>query len=807
MEDIIYVTVYGSPYGVPGPTGPAGPASTVRGPTGATGATGSIGNTGPTGPKGNTGNTGSTGPTGPKGTTGAGYYSLSTSNLNWTSFVVGQTGSIDINPNLAYTQGQSILIYVNDSMYITGVVVSYTNTTLIFTVTKKVGSGFTSTSTVNLTGEIGPTGGVGSTGSTGSIGPTGPTGPQGNTGPTGPQGNTGNAGPTGACGDVYKSVSTTSINLGSLTGGSSVILTVPSGLAYSKVQNLLIAASITQYFNATIVSYSGVSLSTSVTGVCGSGTAASWDVNLAGAIGQAGPQGSQGPTGPTGAQGNTGSTPTSYVSSFNGLTGAVTGVTTGVANTFKAVQSFAQGISSSRGISFYSDIFIDANKRIFTSLGDAILIGIENRAEVVVATDENSVAMIAGGTIGLIVLSDNIQTYVPFNGPTATFTGLVSATNGLFASGITVFGNISAYNIVNSVNGATGNVSAVTRFNGLTGNVTGVSSINGTTGAVINVAKTDISQSFTGMQSFNGICAAGITANVLLLPSGLGYIRGSCGTNTRIEFESDNTLTILSDKLIQIGDVAPEYGADSLGISINRTTNSMQFFGPISVISGNLVNRFNGLTGNVTGVSTVVAGSGIRVSGATGNVTVTNTGVKSVNGITGDVPGIFYINGAFGTFDITAGAGISLSSVAGGCSGIPGVSNNIITISNPNLYNVVNSVNGLTGAVTLAAGNNVGITISGGAIVISATGVCGASTGIITLGPSDYIRGICGNRNISIGSTDDVFVASAGQLQLGDFGPEYGPTELGILIDRLTSTIDFYGPVTSITGNLVNRFN
>jgi hypothetical protein len=364
IDDIVNVVVYGSPYGVPGPPGPTGAGSTFQGPTGSIGPTGPIGPQGPTGDIGVKGNPGDQGDPGPRGSTGAGYYSTSTSTLNLTLLDIGKTGSIDVDTGLAYSSGQSILIYANDALYLNGLISSYSTDKLYFTVTKKVGSGFITTPTVNLTGTVGPTGGIGSTGSKGNTGNTGATGSQGNTGATGPQGNTGNVGPTGASGDVYRSTSTTSINLESLTAGSSVVLTVPTGLAYSKVQSLLIAASITQYFNATVVLYSGATLTTSVTGISGSGTLASWDVNLAGAVGQAGPQGSQGPTGATGAQGSTGSTPTNYVETFNGLTGIVTGVTTGIANTFKAVQSFAQGISTSGGISFYSDIYIDANNTI-----------------------------------------------------------------------------------------------------------------------------------------------------------------------------------------------------------------------------------------------------------------------------------------------------------------------------------------------------------------------------------------------------------------------------------------------------------
>jgi hypothetical protein len=43
------------------------------------------------------------------------------------------------------------------------------------------------------------------------------------------------------------------------------------------------------------------------------------------------------------------------------------------------------------------------------------------------------------------------------------------------------------------------------------------------------------------------------------------------------------------------------------------------------------------LTGAVQGVSAAIGGTGISVSGATGSVTITNTGVRSFNGSTGDV--------------------------------------------------------------------------------------------------------------------------------------------------------------------------
>jgi len=63
---------------------------------------------------------------------------------------------------------------------------------------------------------------------------------------------------------------------------------------------------------------------------------------------------------------------TDYVSSFNGLTGAVYGVTTSVANTFTALNTFNVGISSN-GATFGSTVYMEGDLvvtgRIVTSTG------------------------------------------------------------------------------------------------------------------------------------------------------------------------------------------------------------------------------------------------------------------------------------------------------------------------------------------------------------------------------------------------------------------------------------------------------
>jgi hypothetical protein len=68
------------------------------------------------------------------------------------------------------------------------------------------------------------------------------------------------------------------------------------------------------------------------------------------------------------------------------------------------------------------------------------------------------------------------------------------------------------------------------------------------------------------------------------------------------------------------------------------------------------------------------------------------------------------------------------------------------------------TLNGLTGSVTLSAGNNMGITLSGNSIIFSSTGACG-SCGPIILDDTVYITGVCATSTISIDTiTDDILI-------------------------------------------------
>ena len=121
------------------------------------------------------------------------------------------------------------------------------------------------------------------------------------------------------------------------------VYTAPGGLTQYVSQLNGLCGSINIAGGSSIsVTPTGNTLTIAYTGTGGGGGGST------GPTGPTGPQGNtgtNGATGPTGPQGNTGPVG-DYVSTFNGLTGAVTGVTVGGTNVFTALNSFNAGMSA-----------------------------------------------------------------------------------------------------------------------------------------------------------------------------------------------------------------------------------------------------------------------------------------------------------------------------------------------------------------------------------------------------------------------------------------------------------------------------
>ena len=132
----------------------------------------------------------------------------------------------------------------------------------------------------------------GTSGTSGATGSSGSSGSSGTSGADGSSGSSGTSGVAGADGDRYQTTSSSTFTL-----NASGTLTVGTGLAYSTAQQILIVLDASNYQVSEVTSYNsgtGVIVFAFPTEVVGSGTASSWDVNLAGASGGDGSSGSSG---------------------------------------------------------------------------------------------------------------------------------------------------------------------------------------------------------------------------------------------------------------------------------------------------------------------------------------------------------------------------------------------------------------------------------------------------------------------------------------------------------------------------------
>ena len=247
--------------------------------------TGPIGNTGSTGPNGYTGPIGSTGATGASGdkysTPGA------TSSMYYVNSMTPVV--VTLNPALAYTPGQNVVVAIDGTNYFIGVIISYNPSTGVLNVnpTSYVGTGGSTQFKVNLDGVVGQQG------------------PNGYTGVTGP------IGVTGYPGDIYSTTGNTSTPY-FLNSMANVTITASQGLAYTFGQSVVAAIDANNYFIGTVMYYIPSTGALNITPTAyvetsPTASASQFKINLDGAVGQQGPAGYTGVTGPRGSTGVTGS--------------------------------------------------------------------------------------------------------------------------------------------------------------------------------------------------------------------------------------------------------------------------------------------------------------------------------------------------------------------------------------------------------------------------------------------------------------------------------------------------------------------
>jgi hypothetical protein len=192
------------------------------------------------------------------------------------------------------------------------------------------------------------------------------------------------------------------------------------------------------------------------------------------------------------------------VSSFNGLTGAVGGVTTSAANTFTALNSFNAGISAA----------------------GATLSGTVTAPTPAVGTNNTQVATTA--FVQNEIVADTVTT---FNGRTGAVQGVSSAAAG---TGISISAATGAVTITNT---------GVQTFNGLTGAVTGVTVGGANTFTALNSFAVGISSN-GGTFSANTRFLSGIQTDSVLSTTGAG---GTVYINSDSNGNGGNSITIIGD--------------------------------------------------------------------------------------------------------------------------------------------------------------------------------------------------------------------------------------------------------------------
>jgi len=310
------------------------------------------------------------GATGATGLDGDRYSTTST-----TSLTIGAgTKTLTVEPGLAWTITQPLIIAADVNNNMTGTVISYNSATGVLEVDIDVvlGSGTYDNWTINLTGAAGVVGatgatgvigatGLGATGLTGATGLRGATGPVGPPGSTGPQGDPGGAtgstgatgsGATGATGPIGLTGPQGATGTPGSPGGATGATGIQGPLGATGATGLLgpIGATGPQGIPGTPGGATGATGLQGATGLLGA-TGPQGATGLLGATGIQGPAGGatgatgiQGPLGATGATGlgATGATgPVGPIGPPGGATGATgfTGATgaTGPAGTFAGI--------------------------------------------------------------------------------------------------------------------------------------------------------------------------------------------------------------------------------------------------------------------------------------------------------------------------------------------------------------------------------------------------------------------------------------------------------------------------------------
>jgi hypothetical protein len=232
-------------------------------------------------------------------------------------------------------------------------------------------------------------------------------------------------------------------------------------------------------------------------------------------------------TGVLSFNGNTGAV--QGVSSINGNTGAITNVAfTNVNNNFSVTQNFAQGLTAANTVEFYADTSyfyssIKGNRFLTVSPGAQNFISGNGASSIIINQSAGNAVYIGDADIA------NNGTYIRVEDNTSAIAFNYNTTSYTFPTTVGSPGQVLTTNGSNpatlSWSTATGSGGGVSSFNGLTGAVEGVSSLIGGTGISVSGATGTVTVTNQGVRTFNGA-----TGDISY--SGLSRYITSISTNT-----------------------------------------------------------------------------------------------------------------------------------------------------------------------------------------------------------------------------------------------------------------------------------
>ena len=224
------------------------------------------------------------------------------------------------------------------------------------------------------------------------------------------------------------------------------------------------------------------------------------------------------------------------------------------------------------------------------------------------------------------------------------------------------------------------------------------------------------------------------------------------------EVKIGSGFTLAGDGTLNNGGVTQLTGAATIKVSAATGPITITDVGVFSVTGGTGITT-NVTTGSVTvtnaGVTSNLAGTGISVSGATGAVTITNTGVTAFNGSTGNVFGVGAVNGSTGSV-------LVVSSIAGTSNQITAsASTGAVTLSLPQSIATTSAVTFNT--ATISSGN-----------IFAGSGATSARFPSALIIASTTAGGIQQNETTTnIGIMGEAVGANAGNYGVGVYGAGY----------------------------------